>query len=565
MAYDVIIRNGTVIDGSGRPGRVADVAIEGERIAAVGDVDGTARREIDAEGHAVTPGFVDAHTHMDAQVMWDPLGTSSCWHGVTTVVMGNCGFSLAPARADAHALVVRNLERAEDIAPEAMAAGIDWTWETFAEYLDAVERRPKGINYAAYVGHSALRTWAMGERAFEEEADESDLDLMRGQLLEALKAGAIGFSTSRGANHETSDDRPVASRLASWEEVRQLVDVLSKERRGLFEMSLEPAARGEDDEIRTEFLNRLLELAVESRVPITFGVLGGKSDLPLLELLEQTTAAGGTMIGQSHSRGVVTLQSFRSTLPFDNLPQWRELRSLPFDAQRQMLSDKAVVERLADAADRGEYGRAIGSEARKPDFNQYFVMNGALPPYRSVASIASERGIHPVALMAEMAVASNLEQLFIQPLSSADPAWILPFLKHPQTVMTFSDSGAHVSQIVDCSIQTHFLAYWVRQRNEFALPEAVRMLTAVPAAKWNIPERGLLREGFMADVNIFDPERIAPGMPEVVHDLPGGARRLRQGAEGILATLVNGEVVLEEGNPTGALSGKLVRDAGRHF
>src|ERR1700690_4448018 len=225
MAYDVIIRNGTVIDGSGRPGRVADVAIEGERIAAVGDVDGTATREIDAEGHAVTPGFVDAHTHMDAQVMWDPLGTSSCWHGVTTVVMGNCGFSLAPARADAHALVVRNLERAEDIAPEAMAAGIDWTWETFAEYLDAVERRPKGINYAAYVGHSALRTWAMGERAFEQESSEDDLRVMERELRAALTAGAMGFTTSQAEAHQPSDGLPVASRLASWSEIVRLASV----------------------------------------------------------------------------------------------------------------------------------------------------------------------------------------------------------------------------------------------------------------------------------------------------------------------------------------------------
>src|ERR1700690_2325431 len=182
MAYDVIIRNGTVIDGSGRPGRVADVAIEGERIAAVGDVDGTARREIDAEGHAVTPGFVDAHTHMDAQVMWDPLGTSSCWHGVTTVVMGNCGFTLAPAHPQDRNLVMGNLERAEDISRKALNAGLDWSWESFAQYLDAVERTPKGINYAANIGHSALRTWAMGERAFDEAASDDDLALMESEL-----------------------------------------------------------------------------------------------------------------------------------------------------------------------------------------------------------------------------------------------------------------------------------------------------------------------------------------------------------------------------------------------
>src|SRR5271168_3849519 len=220
--YDLIIRNGTIVDGSGMPRYRGDVGIEGGKIAAIGKIHESARETIDADGHIVSPGLVDAHTHMDAQVFWDALGTSSCWHGITSVVMGNCGFSLAPCRSHERALVVRNLERAEDISADAMAVGIDWRWESFPEYLGALEGLPKGINYSAYVGHSALRTWAMGERAFQEQADESDLVLMRGQLLEALKAGAIGFSTSRSANHETSDDRPVASRLASWGEVRQL-------------------------------------------------------------------------------------------------------------------------------------------------------------------------------------------------------------------------------------------------------------------------------------------------------------------------------------------------------
>ena len=214
MTYDLIIRNGIVVDGSGLAPYRADVGVNDGRIVTIGRIRESGRDVIDAEGHVVTPGFIDGHTHMDAQVFWDPLGSCSCWHGVTTAVMGNCGFTLAPAHPDRRSLVVRNLERAEDISADAMAAGIDWSWETYAEYLDAVDARPKGINYAGYVGHSALRTWAMGERAFAESADEDDLRLMERGLLDALEAGAVGFSTSRSDAHETPDDRPVASRVA---------------------------------------------------------------------------------------------------------------------------------------------------------------------------------------------------------------------------------------------------------------------------------------------------------------------------------------------------------------
>src|SRR5579862_2933711 len=237
VGYDTVIRNGTVVDGSGLGSYRADVGIVGDRIAFVGRVRERGAREIDAEGHVVTPGFIDGHTHMDAQVFWDPSGSSSCWHGVTTAVMGNCGFTLAPVNDDERALVVRNLERAEDINPAALAAGIDWSFRTFPEYLDAVDRVPKGINYGAQVGHSALRTWAMGERAFEEEAKDDDLALMCRHLAESVRAGAIGFTSSRSIHHETSDDRPVASRLASWHEVVALVDVLGEAGTGIFEFA----------------------------------------------------------------------------------------------------------------------------------------------------------------------------------------------------------------------------------------------------------------------------------------------------------------------------------------
>ena len=294
MTFDLVIRNGTVVDGSGLGSFRADVGVVGDRIAFVGPIHERGTREIDAEGQVVTPGFIDGHTHLDAQVFWDASGSSSCWHGVTSVVMGNCGFTLAPVRSDQRALVVRNLERAEDIDPAALAAGIDWDFETFPEYLDAVDRLPKGINFAAQVGHSALRTWAMGERAFEAEATDEDLAAMRGQLAESLRAGAIGFSTSRTMHHETSDNRPVASRLASWHEVATLVGVLGELGTGIFETA-DSAMSAPDPEARARGLDRVRNLAADTQVPVTFGMVATRGSDYLLDFLDDAAASGGAV------------------------------------------------------------------------------------------------------------------------------------------------------------------------------------------------------------------------------------------------------------------------------
>jgi N-acyl-D-aspartate/D-glutamate deacylase len=475
--------------------------------------------------------------------------------------MGNCGFTLAPVRNDERALVVRNLERAEDMDPAALAAGIDWSFETFPEDLDAVDRLGKGINFAANIGHSALRTWAMGERAFEEEADEEDLATMAGQLTEALRAGAIGFSTSRSEHHETSDDRPVASRLASWDEVARLVGVMGSLGTGIFE-GADAGMSSPDPEQRRAALDRMRELAADTGVPMTFGMVATRASGYLLDFLDEAGALGARMIAQTHCRGISVLLSLKTRLPFDLLPAWSDLRALPVDEQVQILGDPGRAGPYLDAAVNADYGRwtGVGAQARPPDFEGIRVYEHGLPPNPSVADIARQRGVHPAVAMVELCVESGGDQLFIQPSRYLqDEEVLLRALRHPRAVMTFSDSGAHLSQIADSSIHTHLLGHWVRDRQEFTLAEAVRMITLTPAMAWGFSDRGLLRAGMAADINVFDPDTVGPAVPRLVDDLPAGGRRLEQRSHGFLATVVNGRVTIDRGEPTGETPGRLLR------
>jgi N-acyl-D-amino-acid deacylase len=561
MSLDIIIKNGTVIDGTGAPRRNADVGIVDGKIAAIGKINESAKETIDADGQVVTPGLIDAHTHMDAQVFWDALGTCSVWHGITSVVMGNCGFSLAPCAEKDKLLVMRNLERAEDISPEAMEAGIKWAWETFPQYLDAVERTPKGINYAAYIGHSALRTYVMGERAFTDTAQPDEIEAMRREVRSAIRAGAAGFTTSRTRNHQTPDGQPVASRLASWDEVRQLANVLAEEKAGVFEIASEDT--GTDPERVKDFQNRLKALALGG-VPVTFGMFSNHRApdywRPFFDLADETVAAGGKMFIQVHSRALNVLLSFESTLPFDKLPVWRDIRKLPLAEQEAALRNPEMRAKLVAAAhEQPREGRGIGVEARRANFKWLFVMDSPMPPYRSVQSIADEQNKDPVEVIIDLALAKHLKQFFLQPLANENQDHVLEMMRNPRSVVTFSDSGAHVSQIMDSSLQSHVLSHWVRDKQAFSLEEAIRMLTSVPASNWNLTGRGMLKEGWNADVIIFDPEKIGPMLPELHHDLPAGARRLKQKADGLKMTIVNGEVLMRNNEHTGALPGRLLR------
>ena len=568
MTLDLSIRGAEVVDGSGAPRFRADIGVADGRIAQIGRIRGPARRVIDADGLILAPGFIDGHTHMDAQVAWDPLGSCSCWHGVTSVVMGNCGFALAPCRPDEREWIARCLEAVEDIPASAMMAGIDWTWESFPDYLATVEALPKAINYGAYLGHSALRMFVMGERALSEAATGDDLAAMRAAVTEALRAGAMGFSTSRATTHVTPDDTPVPSRIAEWSEIDALVGAMAELDAGIFQIGPDISSGA----AQRAFLDRLRRVALDSGRPVMFGTVStrqGREPLSWrdqLDYIDETVAAGGRMFGQTTTRPINAVFSLKSYLPFDSLPCWSELRARPLERQKRALRDPAMRDRLIAAEgamtprDSAEFqgGGAATTNPRKPDYDNLFALRGTDWDDPSVAEVAERRGEHPVGAMIDLML-DDEDQVFVQPLVNETPEAVGGMLRHPRALATFSDSGAHVCQEMGSSLQTHMLSYWVRNKQAFSLEEAVRMLTFDNASAWELPDRGLVRRGWAADLVLFDEARVKPRLPTVETDLPGGARRLVQKADGIAATVVNGVVTLENGEATGETPGALLK------
>ena len=568
MTLDLLVRGAEVVDGSGAPRFCADVGVAGGRIAEIGRIRAPAKRVVDGDGLILAPGFIDGHTHMDAQVAWDPLGSCSCWHGVTSVIMGNCGFALAPCRPGEREWIARCLEAVEDIPASAMMAGIDWSWESFPDYLATVEALPKAINYGAYLGHSALRMFVMGERALSEPATEDDLAAMRAAVAEALRAGAMGFSTSRATTHVTPDDTPVPSRIAEWSEIDALVGAMAELDAGVFQIGPDISSGA----AQRAFLDRLRRVALDSGRPVMFGTIAtrqGREPLPWqaqLDYIDETVAAGGRMFGQTTTRPINAVFSFKSYLPFDSLPGWRELRALPLERQKRALRDPDARARLIAAEgamaprDPGEFqgGGAATTNPRKPDYGNLFALRGTDWDDPTVAEIAERRGEHPVGAMIDLMIEDE-DRIFVQPLVNETPEAVGGMLRHPRALATFSDSGAHVCQEMGSSLQTHMLSYWVRDKRAFSLEEAVRMLTFDNASAWELPDRGLVRRGWAADLVLFDEARVKPRLPTVETDLPGGARRLVQKADGIAATIVNGAVTLENGEATGETPGALLR------
>ena len=567
MTLDLLIRNGTVVDGSGMPRFRSDVGIKNGRIVEVGRIRAPAHQTLDAEGLIVAPGFIDGHTHMDAQVAWDPIGSCSCWHGVTTVLMGNCGFALAPCREADREWYARCLEAVEDIPTDAMLAGIDWNWETFPEYFNNVERLPKAMNHGTYIGHSALRMYVMGSRALAETATEDDLKQMGQAVREALKAGAIGFSTSMASTHITPDGGPVASRIADWTELDFLAGQMAELNTGIFQIGPDVSS----GEAQRVFLDRLQKVALDTGRPVMFGTIStrqGADPNPWryqLDYIDDTVAKGGRMFGQTTTKSINAVFSFKSYLPFDNLAAWKDVRALPHEDQKRRLADPEVRRQLVAAeanmrprTDEFQGGGAATTNPMKPDYENIFAMQGVDWRDPTIAQLSESKGQHPVETMIDL-VLDNDDQIFFQPLVNETPDDVLGMLEHPLTLATFSDSGAHVAQEMGSSLQTHMLSYWVRDRQAFSLEQAVRMLSFDNASAWEIPDRGLIRTGYAADLVIFDEAEVRPCLPTVEQDLPGGARRLVQKAEGIHATVVNGCVTFKDGEATGNYAGAMIK------
>lgn len=566
---DLLVKGGTVIDGSGAQRFVADVGISGERIVSIGRIGHAARRVIDADGLIVAPGFIDGHTHLDAQVMWDPLGTCSCYHGVTSVVMSNCGFTLAPCKPADRQWYASCLSYVEDIPAAAMAAGIDWTWETFPEYLAAVERRPKGLNYAMYVGHSALRMYVMGRRALTDEASDDEIRAIRRLVQEALRAGAVGVSTSMTHTHMTPEGTPVASRQATWQEIEALFAAMTELGTGIFQIGQVLLTHKDN----VAFLEHLKRLALEYKRTVMFGLVGTRQgDDPVswqaqAKVIKDVNDAGGRMFGQGTTRSINAIFSLKSYLPFDVLPEWKSVRSLPLEEQKRILRDPARRKELVAAEQKMrpkdnklQGGGAATLDARKPDYGNLFVLKGVDWDDPTVDEISRERGTHPVETMIDLLL-ENPDQVFVQPVVNERPEDVLGMLTHDFTLATFSDSGAHSAQEMGSSLQTHFLHYWVNRRRAFTLEQAVRKMTHDNARAFEIRERGLVRKGYKADLVLFEADRVRPHVPRIETDLPGGARRLVQKADGIRATIVNGAVTLENGESTGNFAGQVIKGA----
>lgn len=566
---DLLIRGGTVIDGSGANRTTADVGIADGRITAIGRLTEAARHTIDADGLIVAPGFIDGHTHMDAQVMWDPLGTSSCYNGVTSVVMSNCGFTLAPCRPADRDWYASCLSYVEDIPAAAMAAGIDWTWESFAEYLQAVERRPKALNYAMYVGHSALRMYVMGRRALTDEASEDEIRAMALLAQEAMRSGAIGVSTSRAHTHLTPEGTPVASRLASWHELERIVASMAELGTGIFQVGSDVLSHGTN----VAMLERLKHLALTYKRTVMFGLISTtQGDDPAswrtqASAIEDANRLGGRMFGQVGTRSINAIYSLKSYLPFDVLPEWQAVRARPLAEQLRMLRDPAQRRALVAAEQRMkpkdnvlQGGGAATLDPRKPDYEQLFALKGMDWDDPTVAELSRARGLHPVETMIELSL-ENPDQVYVWPVVNEDREDVLGMLKHDFALATFSDAGAHSAQEMGACLQTHFLHYWVNRRGAFTLEHAVRKMTHDIAQAFELKDRGLVKPGYKADLVLFEADRVRPCVPKIETDLPGGARRLVQKAEGIRATIVNGAITMENGESTGTFTGEVMKGA----
>ena len=558
MTYDLKITGGSIIDGTGAARFKGDVGIKDGKVVALGAAPEDARETIDATDRIVAPGFVDIHTHYDAQIIWDRMLSISPWHGVTTVVMGNCGFGVAPTRPEHRDLIVRTLEKVEGMSVASLqeGLGVDWPFETFPEYLDAIESRGSAINVGVLIGHTPLRLYVMGEEATERPATDVEVGRMQALLREAIEAGAVGLATSKAATHVGFAGKPVPSRAAEFSEVRALAKVLGQAGKGMMQATIgkgllfeEFAEISRDNDINVSWTALL---AGRSRRGVGYRDQLARS----MELIN----AGYKVYPQVTPRPLNFEYQMKEPFVFESMSLFKPVSAADVAGRRKLYADADFRKRFRDKMDTvpadfvAGFAATVISECESDRSLEE----------RLLVDVARERNMHPVDLMLDLALATDLEARFRMPVANHDESEVAELLLNPDMVLGLSDAGAHASQLCDACQGTYLLSRWVREKQALSLETAIRMLTSRPAEVFGISDRGRLAVGRPADVVVFDPETIGAGPLKRVHDQPGNANRLISEASGIDAVIVNGTILRRHGRDTlaadGALPGKLLRN-----
>ena len=550
MAHDLVIRNGTIVDGTGGAPVEGDIAVDGDVIAAVGEVAGAGVEEIDAKGHAVTPGFIDLHTHLDAQIGWDPHLTSITWHGVTTALLGNCGVTFAPCRKEDRDFLAGMMETVEDIPKHAILTGLPWDWESYGGYLDSIERLQPMINVCGLVGHSATRFYVMGERAIEEQATPDEIERIAALAGQSVKEGALGFSVNRHPGHTLPDRRPIPGTFASREEMLAIAKAVGAQ--GGLMQTVPNFGKVEDE------MDLLAEEGQSSR--ILFSAISEHR-----EALDDKVSAmreGGvdiTAVTVPRSGGGV---GGLSTNNFWWTPSWNALRKMDFDARLQAIRDESFRAKLVAEVQGNE---RLNEQVHKTTKRYYPMGDGARPNYtqpryESLFDIASAAGEHPVETWLRLTLESNGAALFHQRGFNVNLDNLARMITTDWAMPGLGDAGAHVSQMIDSGWATFVLSHWHRDKGVYTIEEAVRRIAAEPARVLGLADRGTLAAGKKADLNVIDVDRLEERQPYIVHDFPGGAPRFLQRAQGYKATVTNGRVTLRDDEHTGVCAGQVLRN-----
>ncbi len=554
MTHDVVIRRGQLVDGTGAEPVAGDLAIDGGLISAVGEVPGSGKVEIEAEGMVVSPGFVDLHTHLDAQIGWDPLLTPVSWHGVTTALMGNCGVTFAPCKPGDRDLLAGMMETVEDIPKDAILGGLPWDWEGYGGYLDSVEKLEPAINLAGLVGHCAVRFYVMGERAVEEQATEAEKQKMAEIVGHSLDRGAVGFSTNRYPPHVLPDGRAIPGTYADADELLHIARAVGQ-RNGLMQNVL--------DFSKFDFSTQLLRdiaRASGSRVLFSFGVSAERdSGRSSAAYLDDLCADGLDITAISQPRGSGFVFGLQATLPARG-STWNRIRDLDLKGRLAAIRDPETAGKLVQEA---KHERAT----QLPLEHVFWMGAGESPAYaarpeQNLLALANGSGEHWSETFLRLSRESDGKALFTFRMFNLNLDALGDMFKSERIFPSLGDAGAHVSQIMDAGWATFVLSHWVRETGLYSLGEAIRRLTSAPARIIGLADRGRLAEGLRADVNIFDPDKVAEKHPEIVHDFPGGAPRFIQKSMGYKATLVNGQISVLDGEHTGARAGAVLRHAG---